>query len=141
MILPDVNILISALRADSPHHGVAKPWLEAEVQTGRPFAISTLALSAVVRIVTTPRFFPEPSTTAEAFAFAGALLEQPGCITVEPQSRHWGLFSGLVRQTNARSKLVTDAWYAALAIEHGCEWVTLDEDFKKFPGLKLRLLK
>ena len=32
------------------------------------------------------------------------------------------------------------AWFAALAIEHGCEWVTLDRDFERFPGLRWRLL-
>jgi predicted nucleic acid-binding protein len=31
---------------------------------------------------------------------------------------------------------VTDAWFAALAIECGCEWVTTDRDYARFPGLK-----
>jgi predicted nucleic acid-binding protein len=31
---------------------------------------------------------------------------------------------------------VTDAWFAALAIEWGCEWITLDRDYGRFPGLK-----
>jgi predicted nucleic acid-binding protein len=29
---------------------------------------------------------------------------------------------------------------AALAIEHGCEWVTLDRGFAAFPGLSFRNL-
>ncbi|MGH7186829.1 MAG: PIN domain-containing protein, partial [Pseudomonadota bacterium] len=49
--------------------------------------------------------------------------------------------SRLVKETNAHSKPVTDAWFAALAIEHGCEWVTLDKDFGRFKGLKWRLVK
>ena len=32
------------------------------------------------------------------------------------------------------------AWYAALAIEHDCTWVTLDRDFARFPGLDWNLL-
>jgi predicted nucleic acid-binding protein len=36
---------------------------------------------------------------------------------------------------------VTDAWYAALAIEWGCEWVTLDRDYARFPGLRWRVPK
>ncbi len=27
---------------------------------------------------------------------------------------------------------VTEAWYAAPAIEWGCEWVTLDRDYARF---------
>jgi hypothetical protein len=33
---------------------------------------------------------------------------------------------------------VTDAWFAALAIESGCDWITLDRDFARFPGLNWR---
>jgi hypothetical protein len=29
--------------------------------------------------------------------------------------------------------LVADAWHAALAIEHGCEWISDDADFARFP--------
>jgi len=31
---------------------------------------------------------------------------------------------------------VTDAYIAALAIEHVCELVTTDSDFARFPGLR-----
>jgi predicted nucleic acid-binding protein len=30
-------------------------------------------------------------------------------------------------------------WLAALAIEWGCEWITFDHDFARFPGLKWRV--
>jgi predicted nucleic acid-binding protein len=35
--------------------------------------------------------------------------------------------------------MVPDAWFAALAIEAGCEWITLDRDYTRFPDLKTRL--
>jgi hypothetical protein len=34
--------------------------------------------------------------------------------------------------------LVTDAYIATLAIEHGCELITTDSDFARFPGLRWR---
>ena len=34
--------------------------------------------------------------------------------------------------------MVTDAYLAALAIEHGCEFVTTDSDFARFEGLRWR---
>jgi predicted nucleic acid-binding protein len=33
---------------------------------------------------------------------------------------------------------VTDVWYAALAIEHGCVWITYDHGFARFPQLAWR---
>ncbi|MGB0679079.1 MAG: PIN domain-containing protein [Polyangiales bacterium] len=36
----------------------------------------------------------------------------------------------------ARGKLIADAYHAALAIEHGCEWATVDGDFARFPHLR-----
>ena len=34
--------------------------------------------------------------------------------------------------------LIPDAWFAALAIESGCEWITTDRDYEKFPSLRSR---
>jgi uncharacterized protein len=33
---------------------------------------------------------------------------------------------------------VPDAYLAALAIEHGCEFISTDPDFRRFPGLRWR---
>ena len=38
----------------------------------------------------------------------------------------------------ARGKLVADAWFAALAIEHACTWISTDSDFARFPDLDWR---
>jgi predicted nucleic acid-binding protein len=62
MILPDVDVLIYAFRADTPEHASCNPWLTAVVGS--------------------------------------------------------------------------DAWFAALAIEWDCEWITFDRDYARFPGLK-----
>ena len=39
---------------------------------------------------------------------------------------------------DARAELAPDAYLAALAIEHGCEVITGDRDFRRFPGLRCR---
>jgi len=44
----------------------------------------------------------------------------------------------LCERATARGNLVADAYHAALAIEHGCEWLTLDRDFARFPDLSWR---
>ncbi|MBM3526596.1 MAG: type II toxin-antitoxin system VapC family toxin [Alphaproteobacteria bacterium] len=136
MILPDVNVLIYAFRQDVPEHAICRPWLEDVVRSEARFGISPLTLAAVVRVTTNTRPFRLPSPIAEAFGFCQDLLAQPQCQVVEPGERHWNIFQRLCIETNTRGRRVTDAWYAALAIEWGCEWITFDRDFARFPGLK-----
>jgi hypothetical protein len=136
MMLPDVNVLIYAFRKDVPQHPVCRAWLDSTILSDARFGISPLALAAVVRITTQSRAYQKPSSLDEAFGFCKDILDQPNCQIVEPQERHWGIFERLCRETDTRGPRVTDAWFAALAIEWGCEWVTLDRDFARFPGLK-----
>ena len=138
MILPDVNVLIYAFRQDVPQHAICRPWLDRIIQSDTRFGVSPLALGAVVRITTNPRTYVTPSTTEEAFGFCEDLLGQPHCQVVEPGDRHWNIFRQLCVDTATRGSRVTDPWYAALSIEWGCEWITLDRDYARFPGLKWR---
>lgn len=139
MILPDVNVLIYAFRADVPQHSVCRPWIEKVVEGDARFGIAPMVLSAVVRITTDRRIFQPPSTLDEAFRFCHSLLGQPHCERVEPGKRHWEIFYRLCVETETHGPEITDAWYAALAIEWGCEWITMDRDFARFPGLRWRM--
>jgi uncharacterized protein len=141
MILPDVNVLVYAFRPDEPNHSVARPWLEEVIRRDTNFALSKMVLSALVRITTNRRSYRMPAYLHEALAFCDNLLGQPHCQVVEPGERHWGIFRRLCVATETIGPDVTDAWHAALAIEWGCEWVTFDRDFLKFPGLICTLLK
>jgi toxin-antitoxin system PIN domain toxin len=136
MILPDVNVLVYAFRSDVPQHALCRSWLIDVLSGDGRFALSPLALSAVVRIATNPRLFANPSTLGEAFGYCGDLLGHPHCEIVEPGERHWAIFERLCKHLDIRGPRVSDAWYAALAIEWGCEWVTFDRDFARFPGLR-----
>jgi toxin-antitoxin system PIN domain toxin len=136
VILPDVNVLIYAFRADDPHHAICKPWLDRIVAGNSRFGISPLTLSSVVRIVTNPRIFRSPTPVASAFAYCDNLLDQPHCETVVPGDQHWSIFRKLCDASGTRGARVSDAWFAALAIEHACTWITFDRDYARFPGLK-----
>jgi hypothetical protein len=139
MILPDVNVLIYAFRKDVPQHATCNQWLNQVVATDANFAVSRLALGAVVRITTDRRIYRTPSSATEAFAFANFLLGQSNCVVAEPGERHWSIFQRLCIETDTTGRRVTDAWYAALAIEWDCEWITFDRDYARFPDLKWRL--
>jgi toxin-antitoxin system PIN domain toxin len=134
--LPDVNVLVYAFRADLEQHPASRAWLDSVLAGEAQFGLSPLTLSAVVRITTNARTFREPSTHGEVFDFCQALMEQQNCRLVEPGPRHWAIFRRLC--ANVAGPRVSDAWYAALAIEHGCEWITEDRDFARFSGLKWR---
>ena len=139
MILPDVNVLIYAFRKDSAQYAICRPWLDRLVLGDVRFGVSRMTLSALVRITTNRRSHPIPSTLEEAFGFCEDLLGQPHCQLIEPGPRHWQIFKRLCIETDTRGSRVTDVWYAALAIEWGCEWITFDRDYARFPGLKWRV--
>ena len=139
MTLCDVNMLLYAFRADVPDHERYRHWLLGVVGSDGAYAVSPQVLSAVVRIATHPRLFAQPSTTDEALSFCDALLAPTTCAVLVPGPRHWGIFRRLCQQSGAKGNLVPDAYLAALALEHGCELVTTDRDFTRFPGLRWRL--
>jgi uncharacterized protein len=138
VILPDVNVLLYAFRADSQDHAQYRRWLNSVVNGVAAYAISPQVLAALIRITTHPRIFVKPSSLAEVTDFARRLLAQPHCQVVQPGPRHWDIFCELCRKARGTGNLVQHAWFAALAIEFGCEWITTDRDFARFEGLRWR---
>jgi toxin-antitoxin system PIN domain toxin len=138
MTLPDANILIGAFRRDATSHAVCRQWLEQTVNGPMAYGMSPQVLASVVRIVTNPRVFLRPDSVESALEFCNAILDQPHCQVIQPGPRHWTIFQDLCRTARASGNLVQDAWLAALAIESGCEWITLDGDFARFEPLRWR---
>lgn len=138
MILPDVNVLIYAFRSDSVDHGRHRAWLESVLNGPEAYGVSPQVLAALVRVTTHPKIFSRPSRLEDAFAFNRVLLSQPNATLVNPGERHWGIFEALCRKAAATENLVQDAWFAALAIEAGCEWISTDRDYARFEGLAWR---
>jgi len=139
LILPDVNVLVHAFRRDASDHALCRSWLDTVINGESRYAISPQVLSGVLRVTTHPKVFKQPSALDEVFRFAEVLLDQDHCVPVLPGDTHWSIFTRLCREADARGNLVPDAWFAALAIEAGCEWVTMDRDYSRFAGLKWRL--
>jgi len=138
VVLPDVNVLVYAHREDSVQHAGCLRWLEDVVNGAEAFGLSDHVLSGFVRVVTHPKVFARPSSLANALAFAEQLRGSPNAVSISPGPRHWDIFRSLCTRANAKGNLVPDAWFAALAIESGCEWVTTDRDYARFKGLRWR---
>ena len=138
MRLVDVNVLVYAFREDTPGHPAYKAWLDALVGSDEAYAVADQVLSGFLRVVTHPRVFHPPTPLEPALAFVDAFRHHPSAVPVAPRGRHWDIFTRLCRDTEARGNLVPDAWLAALAIESGCEFITSDRDYARFPALRWR---
>lgn len=138
MLLPDVNVLIYAHRAESPDHERYAQWLRNVAGGAEPFGLSELGGSAFVRIVTNGKIWDEPTPLDDALEFMERLRSRSNARLLTHGGASWDIFASLCRQAKARGKLVADAYHAALALEHGCELVTADGDFARFVGLRHR---
>lgn len=136
MILPDVNVLIYAFRRDSTRHSEYRAWLQGVVDGPNAYGVSPQVLAGVLRICTHPRIYRQPSTVTETLAFCQALLEPVHSTLIHPGDRHWSIFADLCESSKASGNLVQDAWFAALAIEHGCQWISTDADYDRFGDLR-----
>ena len=114
-----------------------------ERSSTEPFALSLEVATAFVRIVTHARYPNGPTPLPQALVVIDALRDAPGCCLLTAGERHWDLFRRLCESTRAAGKRVGDARHAALALEHGCTWVTRDADFRDFvpAGLRLEMLE
>jgi toxin-antitoxin system PIN domain toxin len=138
MDLPDVAVLVHAHRRDAPDHARFREWIVQLVGSPRAYGISELVLSRFISIVTHPRIFREPSPLEDAATFASQIRDQPHCVLVSPGPRHWDIYLDITTRSKARGNLSSDAYLAAMAIESGCEWVTTDGDYARFPELRWR---
>jgi len=138
VILPDVNVLIYAFRSDSAEHQKCRRWLETLINGPESYGVSPQTLCSLIRICTHHRIYAKPSRLEDAIAFSRTLLEQPNATVVQPGERHWSIFQTLCWETDCGGNMVQDAWFAALAIEWGCEWVTVDRDYARFRNLRWR---
>lgn len=136
MILADVNVLIYAFDAHAEFHEQCREWLKAVLEEPEPYAMSPQVLCSFLRITTHPALHQKSAPMSHALRFVNALLEPEHCQIAHPGPRHWKFFRDLCRQPGIRGNLVQDAWFAALAMEHNCEWITFDRDYARFAGLR-----
>lgn len=61
MILPDVNVLVYAVRREAEHHERYATWLARMVAGEEELALHDIVLAEVARLVTNPRIFADPA--------------------------------------------------------------------------------
>lgn len=134
LFLPDANVLIHALRKDSPEHGPCRRWLTEAAVAGDAIGLCELVETAVMRISTLPRLQLVPMTETLGF-WKEDLWSYPGTCRLAAGPRHAGIFAGFVTTLGLCGNDINDVWLAALAIEHRATLVSTDHGFARFPGL------
>ncbi|MDP9444482.1 MAG: type II toxin-antitoxin system VapC family toxin [Actinomycetota bacterium] len=138
MQLLDVNVVVAAHRADHPLHADIRAWFDDLLAGDEVFTVPTVVWGSFLRVVTHRRIFEVPTPLAEAFAFVEAICAQPHYLPTSPGRRHVAVLRRLCEEVDAVGDLVPDAVVGAVAVEHGCEVVTLDRDFARFSSVRHR---
>ena len=138
MFLLDVNVVLAAHREDHPDHESVRAWFDAMLAAADRFTVPALIWGSFLRLATNRRIFEVPTPCSEAFAFVEATCAQPSHLQVGPGPRHLALLRRLCDESDALGDLIADAVIAAIAVEHGCEVVTLDRDFARFESVRHR---
>ena len=136
MMTPDVNVLVAASRSDHPHHTVARTWLEdalAAAESGASFTLMPMVVASVLRLVTSPKIFVQPTPIADAIDFVDAILAMPG-VRIAPLGPEWPKLRQLCLDKSLGGNDLPDAWLAAAVDQLGEHLVSFDRDFKKLLG-------
>lgn len=138
MIIVDVNLLIYAVNRDAPMHRKAKSWLEAVISGTETVGLPWNVLLAFLRLTTRSGLFQKPLPVKSAFDLVDAWLKQPAVTVIEPTARHLTTLRDLILPLGTGGNLTSDAHLAALAIEHGAQLCSADNDFARFGRLRWR---
>jgi uncharacterized protein len=138
LIVVDANILLYAEDKMSRFHEPARLWWDAQLSGASPVCLCWTVISAFIRIGTNPHVFEHPLSLDQSISRVQSWLDQPCTRLIHPTTRHWIVFQKMLSEGQAAANLVMDAHLAALASEHGCELMSTDIDFSRFPGIKWR---
>jgi toxin-antitoxin system PIN domain toxin len=139
MIAVDSNLLVYAHREDSPWHDAAYACLAGLAEGRQAWAIPWPCLHEFLAIVTHTRIYDPPTPIDKAIDQVEAWLESPSLVLLAESEDHWAKLISLLRAGRISGPKVHDARVAAICLQHGAtELWTIDRDFSRFPGLKVR---
>lgn len=138
MIIPDVNLLVYAVNRDAVEHRRAKCWLEKTLSGADTVGFSWSVLLAFLRLTTRAGLLGNPLPPEAALDLIEAWLAQPSVTVVNPGPSHLSIVRELLLPAGTAGNLTSDAHLAAIAIEHGAELHSADNDFGRFSRLNWR---
>ena len=89
-----------------------------------------MVASGLLRLVTHPKVFIEPTPIDAALDFLHAILDYPG-VSLLSLGKEWAAFKLLCAHHRLTGNAIPDAWIAAAAQSYHLHLVTFDKCFRK----------
>lgn len=138
MIIPDINLLLYAHNEAAPYHASARKWWSNCLNNSEPVALPWIVSLGFIRLTTHPRVLTDPLSPEQAIDYVSSWMVRPNVLVIEPGKTFHTHFFGYLKALGTGGNLTTDAYLAALAVEHQAELHSNDTDFYRFNGLRWR---
>lgn len=132
----DANVLIYAFNPLDTSHPAARRWLEGMLSGDDIVAIPMLAITSLLRIATHPSLDRIPQRLADALRFVEELIALPNVRVLHTDASHWLELKRVLEESGVAGTRITDAQFAALALQHNATLYSTDKDFRRFPRLQ-----
>jgi predicted nucleic acid-binding protein len=139
MIAVDTNILVYAMRAESPWYASASAAIRSLAEM-TPWAIPWPCLTEFFGIATHPSRYKPPTPVAVALDKIESWLESPYLSVLGETSTGtaWATLKELISTSRTVGPMVHDARIVSLCLQHGVsELWTADRDFSRYPQLRV----
>ena len=138
--LPDINVWLALTFSAHPHHRFAVEWFDRVPADSCGFCRMTQ--QGFLRLASNPKVFKSDALTLpESWETFDQLRgDERSCFLTEAPGveEEWRSLTG---DAAFSAKIWNDAFLAAFAKMGGLHLVTFDRGFRRYPGLKLRLLE
>ena len=132
--LPDLNVWLALSFNGHAHHARATAYWNRERRN--LIAFCSVTLIGLPRLLTTSAVtLGKPFAPDIAARKCQEFLDLPDVEFLPDTASLFRRIEMWAKEPFFTPKLWTDAWIAALALEHGCRVVSFDADFARFPGL------
>lgn len=138
MIVPDLNLLIYAHNDMAPGHDIARDWWESLLRGSERIGLPWIVVCGFLRLTTQRTFYESPLTPEHAADTVSDWFAVPNVMPLNPGTQHLAILRRLLVEAGIGGNLVSDAYIAALAVEHQAEVHSNDGDFARFSGLRWR---
>ena len=139
MIAVDSNLLVYAVREDSPWHKAALACLRRLAEGPTLWAIPWPCIHEFLAIVTHPRIYKPPTPMAGAMLQVDYWMESPTAKFLGEGPGYWEHLKDLLSAGKVAGPLTHDARVAALCRSHAVrELWTADRDYSRFEGIRIR---
>lgn len=139
MIGLDTNILVYAVREDSPWHKAASECLRGIAEGDALWAIPWPCIHEFLAVVTHPRIYKPPTPLNDAILQVDYWLESPTVRLISEEPGYWEHLKPLLTAGKIAGPLVQDARVAAICRAQGVREIwTADRDYSRFAGIPVR---